>query len=542
MNGVDARARAGRTAAAALILALACGAAACGTANHDPEPLTEVYSPVFHDVPPPQPLSVTLATLAEDWHGAPGRTLRSDLLSWQGAAVLLSLLVILTVAFDYRRPLDGRNVDVLLLFLSGACLFNVMRFFDRLNQRAYLDLLDWVFTAVFALSAAVLVRCLIRARRPDRVPWTPNLRTPALAGLALALLAADVTLAVAREPDDAGYFVNLGAQRLRERGRLPYGDPLLTGTPGAAYAPLLYAAHVPFQLAVSPEPVNRTSPARPRLGAESTYFLPPRLATQLCTAAFHLTGVLGLFLAVRRLADERAAWGLVCLYAGSLAVLGIGGEEFSVAGITFVSHVAPASMTLLAFAALPSPALSGVLLVAAAAVGFYPAFLGPAWLGYYWRNGAARWRFIAACAITSVALSGAVLALSAPAGGRSTLGTFLHDSFGHHTDSQGYGRSPFGFWGQRGGVREAAMTPLAGSTFTTPAWLSLIGLIGLSFVLAIGRSPVSLALLAGAVAIAATLVKPHATGTYLAWYYGLVLIGLFAGGRAGFDSASAGRR
>jgi hypothetical protein len=134
-----------------------------------------------------------------------------------------------------------------------------------------------------------------------------------------------------------------------------------------------------------------------------------------------------------------------------------------------------------------------------------------------------------------------VLALSAPAGGRSTLGTFLHDSFGHHTDPQGYGRSPFGFWGQRSGVREAVMTPLARSTFTTPAWLSLIGLIGLSFVLAIGRSPVSLALLAGAVAIAATLVKPHATGTYLAWYYGLVLIGLFAGGRPGPDSASAAR-
>ena len=35
--------------------------------------------------------------------------------------------------------------------------------------------------------------------------------------------------ALVREPDDVGFFVNLGAQRLRERGAFPYGDPLLTG-------------------------------------------------------------------------------------------------------------------------------------------------------------------------------------------------------------------------------------------------------------------------------------------------------------------------
>ena len=69
--------------------------------------------------------------------------------------------------------------------------------------------------------------------------------------------------ALVRTPDDAGYFVNLGAQRLRERGRLPYGDPLLTGTPGAAYGPVLYAAHVPFQVMVSPQPVNTRSTPQP---------------------------------------------------------------------------------------------------------------------------------------------------------------------------------------------------------------------------------------------------------------------------------------
>ena len=44
-----------------------------------------------------------------------------------------------------------------------------------------------------------------------------------LAPLAIALLVVDIGVALMRPPDDAGWFVNLGAQRLRERGRLPDG-------------------------------------------------------------------------------------------------------------------------------------------------------------------------------------------------------------------------------------------------------------------------------------------------------------------------------
>ena len=70
-------------------------------------------------------------------------------------------------------------------------------------------------------------------------------------------------------------------------------------------------------------------------------------------------------------------------------------------------------------------------------------------------------------------------------------------------------------------------TPLVGNSgLTTPAWLLFAALMASTFALARGRSPAQLASLAGAVAVGATLVKPHATGTYLAWYYGLILIGV----------------
>ena len=361
--------------------------------------------------------------------------------------------------------------------------------------------------------------------------WRPNPGPRVLAAFAVALLLLDVAAVMTRQPDDAGFFVNLGAQRLRERGRLPYGDPLLTATPGAAYAPLVYVAHIPFQVLLAPRGMNQSSPDSPQLGDQSTYYLPPLAASQLCALAFHLTGVLALFFATRRLAGADVGLAVVCLYCGSLAILGIGSDHYPVAGITFVSHIAPASIVLLAFAALPSPALAGALLVAAAGTGFYPAFMGPAWLGYYWRNRRARYRFAGACLVASVALLAFVYALSLPAPGLSKMGTFLRDSFGHHTDPAGYGSSPFGFWGQKGGIRQAIMTPLLTSPLTTTAWGAFFALIAAAGLLAKGRSPAALALLSAAIAMAATLVKPHATGTYMAWYYGLILIGVCAGHR-----------
>ena len=70
-------------------------------------------------------------------------------------------------------------------------------------------------------------------------------------------------------------------------------------------------------------------------------------------------------------------------------------------------------------------------------------------------------------------------------------------------------------------------TPLAGgSGLTSPAWLTFAAFLAATFFLARGRRETDLALLAGAVAVAAALVKPHATGTYLAWYYPLLLMGL----------------
>lgn len=515
--------------------ALVCIAALGFWSGHGPPDrrlLREVYSPTFGQVPPEASIGAVIAEVRKDLASAAGHGFLSRLLPDQAGVLWIAFAVVLAVAFDFGRPRSSRNVDLLLVLALSMALFDIMRFFRIQLVPVYWRLLDLVFTTIVAINAALLIRAVWRALAADRDPaWRPNLRGRPLTALALLLLAVNVLVALQREPDDAGFFVNLGAQRLRERGRLPYGDPLLTNTPGAAYGPILYAAHVPFQFIIEPRSPNGISSARPPLGDSATYYLPPPLATKLCTITFHLAGVLALFIVGTRLSkDPDVGWALVTLYCGSAFVLGVGGDREFVGGMTFVSHIAPAAATLVAFACLPLPALTGVLLAVSAGAGFYPAFMLPAWTGYFWRDPAKCVRFLAGFAIAAAVIGGSTWMLSRPADGRSRTGTILNDTFGHHTDPQGYGRSPYGFWGQREGIRRLVTTPLVGeSGLTTPVYCSFFALVAATFFFARGASAAQLALLTAAIAIAASVVKIHSTGSYAAWAYPFLLIGIFAG-------------
>lgn len=502
------------------------------------ESLTEVYTPTYASVPFTEGWSVTLTHVWADLHTPSGMQFLRKMVPGQSGVLWLSLVLLLAIGIDFEHLGHPRNIDLIATQAVGVCMFEILRFFQALQSPTYVHLLDWVFSVIFALSLFLIARALWRIRRPVAQPWRQTLPVRALVAIVAVLVVCDVAVALVREPDDAGFFINLGAQRLRERHRLPYGDPLLDGSAGAAYGPLLYVAHVPFQLALAPTPVNAESPDRPVLGAASRYHLPPLLATKLCAITFHLIGVLALVTIGRRLAGEAAAWAVAALYCGSAYVLGVGGDESFIGGMTFVSHVAPAAATLLAFAALARPAFAGVLLTIATGIGLYPAFLAPAWLGHYWDSPRARWRFLAGLAIAGIAIAAGVLLLSRPAPDRTLIGTILFDTFGHHTDPAHYGNSPFGFWGQRTGIRGWMMHPLlAASSFSTPAFLLFAGFSAVSFRIARRTDGRQLALLTAAITIGATLLKIHPTGAYVAWYYPFLLLGLFA--RAAGLTASA---
>lgn len=501
-------------------IGLALGAVACtGPAERETLNARQLETPRFE--PPPPPTGTALHELRADLTGPEGRSLLTKFVPSQGAALLIALLVMLVVAFGWNDPKHPRNIELLALLPIGFLLFEVMRFFALLQDPTYWRLMDAVFIGIMFVSVLLLVLAVMRMGQPHAEPWRPNLPKRAVMVITLVLLSLNVMAGLLREPDDVGFYTNLGAQRLRERAMFPYGDPLLTNTPGATYSPILYFSHLAYQVVLVP--VQNPPDPRPEFGV---YVLPPVLASQLATVTFHILGVIGLFIAARRLIGDEGAWGVTALYCGSAYVMGVGGDREMINGITFASHIAPAAVTLLAFAALPRPWLSGALLATATWTLFYPAFFFPAWAGYYWRSKSKVIAFAGGFALAGLVIGVPVLLRSQPIEGRGIISTVLHETQGHQQDPNAYGSSPFGFWGQRGGIRAIFREPLvAGQPNTAPAFLLFAGFVVGAFFLARGNTEVQLALLTGALGIGSQLWKIHGTGVYVTWYYGFLLLG-----------------
>ena len=501
-----------------------------GNRAHDRLNSRHLQTPTF--APPPATAS-TGETIARVWsdlkqQSFTGGSFLKSLVPTESGALWLAAIVTVVVGIDTTDILNPQNLELTSMLLVGFLLFNVMRFFDFLEDPVYFNVFDWVFLAVVFVSLWLFSLAISRIWRPPRRAWRPNLPVRSLMLLTMVLLTLNVLTVVIRDPDDAGFYTNLGGQRLQERGMFPYGDRLLTGSPAAAYGPVLFLAHIPFQWLLDPGGVNRESPDH-ALMPEDEYRLPAPLATQLATLAFHLLGVAALIIGVRRLAGDAVAWGIAALYCGSAYVLGVGGPREMVNGLTFISHIAAPSLALTAFALLESPVLAGVFLALSVATVFYPLFFVPAWLGYYWKDRKKAMRFAGGMALAAIVVGGPVLAFSRANHGQGRLTTIVRETLGHHQSSAGYGPTPFGVWGGRGGIRgwfQHEIVP--GQAASTPMFMIVALFAALAFFPARKATPQQLALLSAASAILAVTWKILGTGVYVTWYYPFLLIGFLA--------------
>jgi hypothetical protein len=495
--------------------------------------LTEVYTPtipVVEFAPAGESLRALDGRLKEDARLSIIRQALPD----QAGVLWIALLVLLVVGFDYARPWSARNIDLMIVQVIGWSLIGSLDLLVTVTRRSdptYYGLIRLMFTVVTALSAVLMARMVWRSTRGDSWTWTPAIDVRTLA----ALTAFTVSLALAypflRPAEDASYFTNLGGQRLRERGLLPYGDPMLTDTPGAGYGPLMYAAQAGLQFVLM-ESKNEPSPDLPQLGEHSTYMAPSPTSAQLLLAGSQLLAAWALFRIGQRLSSDALGLALAALYCGSVGVLGIGGTGDQVAGMTFVSHIVPAAVSLAAFRYLDRPMAAGALLAAAAAFGFYPAFIFPTWLGYYWGDSRkAALHYVIGFGVACLVVGVWVLLASRPADGMGLIATIVRDTLGHQTDPEVYGRTPFGFWGQQTGVWRWLIQPMVGeSAMLSPFFMLYCALLVATAIMARNTGIVGLALLTAAVTMGANIWKINATGAYLAWYYPFLLIGVLGPG------------
>lgn len=445
------------------------------------------------------------------------------------AAIWIGILVLFVLFAGGERWRSPRHVALAALLLLAVPMAWVMDLGAGGRWTA-----PPVFTAIFLITAGYAAWAFQLARRGEPFGWRPNLGRSGLKALVAFAMALDVCVVLGRSPDDAGIYSNLGARRWVETGTLPYGDSLLKGPDApaygaaATYGPLMYAAHIPFQLIL-------LTPSNPpdAVPIDPSYRRPDALATKLACLAFFFAALWALYGIVKRLADGDLALAAVAAYAASPYVIGLGGKDEVIGGLAFISHIAPSAVVLLALRALDRPALSGSLLAAAAGVLFWPAFLFPAWFGWrVWRRDKPV-EFLAGFTAVGVALLALVVWFTHAQPGESAIRMFLQSTLEHQegVGAREYGASTMSFWGTHPGLAAVLQRPLFGDTsLFKPTFLAFAALALGAFFLAKGRTVPQLAALTAMIGAAIQLWKTHATGSYVEWYYPFLLIALLCAG------------
>jgi hypothetical protein len=442
-------------------------------------------------------------------------------------AVWIGLLLAFVLFGDFTTITSARNRALLGLLALSPILAPILGLTDQPRLAA------WVFTVVYMLTASYAIWGARLALEPRTALWQPNPGRKALRTLVVVLALFCAIVAVGRAPDDAGYYTNLGAQRWRETGTIPYGDARLKGPTSpaygaaATYGPLLYISHMPYQILLGSR--NNDPNMDPM---DKGYLRPQVLVTQLTCYTFLLVAMVALYRVVRRATNDEVALAAVALYAGSPYVIGLGGSRLVISGLAFVSHIAPSAMMLVALAALPSAFGAGVMLAVGAGVLFFPAFLYPLWVGWMLGHSPrAAIRFTMGFALTGAVIAAIVLWFAHPPPGTNAVSLLLESTLEHQegVGPRAYGASNFGFWGTHPGLAAFWQTPIVGGTsLFKPTFILFAALAVGSFFVACRRR-LSVAQLAGLTAMLTAgiqLWKTHAAGSYVEWYYPFLLIAL----------------
>jgi hypothetical protein len=286
-----------------------------------------------------------------------------------------SLLLAIALFFRFTRLLSMRNWDVVTLFLlvPGLLLIQEAHALQALQATRALavglpgasalgsagalvggsalasaspqSLLWFGFLWLLCGSAYLLIRCLIDLALVRRPALTPNLNLPGLLWLGAAL------------------FICLTAVALRK----PFAPQGAVGKRSAAVKEI---QRLPEDL------LNQEMAAGDNNGV--TEFWVERTSAILC----HLAIVMALaYIGWRHYQDAHAGMAAATFYL----LL-----PYTAYHVEQVHHVLPTALLLWAVAAYRRPFAAGLLLGLAAGTGYFPAFLFPVWLGFYWRRGAGR--------------------------------------------------------------------------------------------------------------------------------------------------------
>jgi hypothetical protein len=394
--------------------------------------------------------------------------------------VYVSSLIMLAVYFKFNRVFSIRNLDLIaLLALAPGPL--LVAHGGQLAQLGY----GWLF----AIGGFFLIRLLVDPMMVRRPLLEPNLSPGGLTFACVALLLFLMTNVIASDITVDDLDGPRRAEQLLSRQEQKADEPQMA-LHGPGYPLLHLLASVPSRALIR---------APVQLSEDQEQLMYHTAAARTMAILSHLAVVVGIVIVgYRHYANLRTGIAAATLYL-------LLPYTFQMVGR--VDHVLPAALLVWAFVAYRRPLLSGMLLGLAIGAVYYPVFLLPLWLSFYWQRG--RIRFIAGV-LAMIGLLLLSLALTS-----SSLESFLAQARHMFTWPGDTREQIDGFW-----------------SFTEPAYRITVATMFIvlccSFALWPARKNLGTLLSCSAVVMLGTQFwHGQEGGLYIAWYLPMLLLTIF---------------
>jgi hypothetical protein len=380
----------------------------------------------------------------------------------------LSTLLIVAVFYRFGRIWSIRNFDLaFLMALSPGLLF----------VRANPDKPQFGYCWLFAANGLLLVRLLLDVMFTRRPRLEQNLNSAGMAFLCGSALLFQTSKILTEQPDLAAVKTVRGAEELLKRQdvtRTQAADPKSeTGPAGRLLA----------------------TPVVPLSGGVEV------VAARAMAILSHLAVILGLIAVGRwHFSDTHLGLAMATLY------LLLPPTAFDVSK---VNHLLPAALIVWAVAVHARPMVAGVLLGLACGTMFFPIFLLPIWMAFYWKRGSLKFGL-------ALILTGAVLLFSlmltsvdSMSFKRQTLGSIDWSVLKFQT------ADGVGFWS------------LYDSAYRVPVFATFLVLLCALTIWPFKKNLEHLVSHSAAIVVATQFWYPHQGGAYVLWYLPLMLIVTF---------------
>jgi hypothetical protein len=413
-------------------------------------------------------------------------------------AYLASLLVI-ALYFKFNRVLSVRNWDLLGLILLAPALLMVQYGLQRNEGDNAANLVEHLgYIWLFSVSGLFMLRLLLDAFMVRRPLLEPNLSVGGLTFLGLSLFVFLMANVVTGTPDPADLTDAQRAASLHRRAASERNlNTLKTHGPGF---PLIYLLpHISTQSVLGDEGQRETfvttgsqAPGKP---VQFVHVATARVMAIISQLAI----VIGLvFVGMRHFDNIKTGIAVATLYL----LL-----PYTAMWTGSVTHALPGALLVWALVMYRRPLVSGAMIGLAIGTIYYPVFLLPLWVSFYWQRG--RMRFLIGM-ITAIAALVLVLAFTSI---DSTMFLAnLRQMFGVRFPVQ----ADAGAWGE----------------FWRPEYRYpiLAAHVGLSLSMALWPAHKNLGTLisySAAVMLGAQFWHAHSGGLALAWYLPMLLLTIF---------------